>query len=132
MASTRVRDAEAPGVETVEPEAFGSARRAWSRARLTSAGSAPALVSSEGVIPRSWRSSATARWAGSTWGVPSLTARVLAALITSTLREVSLDASTDCLLRGMGLYVYRNAAKLECIPLNSGTGGAGGAMSGSG
>ncbi len=95
LASTRVSEAEAPGVETVEPEAFGSWRTAWSRARLTSAGSAPALVSSDGVIPRSWRSSATARWAGSTWGVPSLTASVLAALITSTLREVSLDASTD-------------------------------------
>ena len=116
--------AEAPGVETVEPEALGRFHRAWSRARLTAATSAPALASSEGVMPRSWRSSATARCTGSIWGLPSVTARVLAALITSTLREVSLDAST-CRspreVRGWSWLcgsVYPNEAKVESIPLN--------------
>ena len=45
-------------------------------------------------MPFSCRNRATARCVGSTVGLPALVARVLAALITSTLREVSLDAST--------------------------------------
>ena len=77
---------------------MGRFHSAWSSARLTAATSAPALASSDGVMPCSWRSSATARCTGSIWGLPSLTARVPAALITSTLREVSFEASTSVLL----------------------------------
>ena len=101
------------------PEALGRFRSAWSSAWLTAATSAPALASREGVMPCSWRSSATARCTGSTWGLPSLTARVLAALITSTLREVSLDASTVVLLEGLGLVgpvLSATSAKLSPFP----------------
>src|SRR6478735_3769303 len=125
VASTRVKAGDGAGVETVEPDALGWFHSAWSSTRLTDATSTPALASNDGVMPRSWRSSATARCTGSIWGLPSVTARVPAALITSTLREVSFDASTWFSSRGgpgVGLdcagSVYPNEAKVESIPLN--------------
>ena len=116
-----MRAGEAAGAWTVEPaEALGRFHSAWSSARLTSATSAPALASRDGVMPRSWRISATARWTGSTWGLPSLTARVLAALITSTLREVSLmyprQVISCGLLIGDGFATGRTPSKLSPFP----------------
>ena len=72
-------------------------------------------------MPCSWRRRATARCTGSIWGLPSLTARVPAALITSTLREVSLEASTwfsSCgsAWRCLGVLSTATRSKLSPFP----------------
>ncbi len=92
-ASTRARPPEIPGWLTEEPWAEGSLVMAPRAAASTTAGSAPAAVSSGATGFSGTSSSACSRCTGSALGLPLVRAVRIAADTASRLRVVNFSVS---------------------------------------
>ena len=120
LALGRARDrgdaGERTGAVTDAPDADGSLSTSRARSARTAAGSAPTACSAGRVSVSPSSSSATARCAGSTDGLPRSVADVTAALTACWLRVVmSMGVTISCL----GV-LRQNAGEVECVPLKSG------------